>query len=485
MRDTLKRFTRMTVGYSLVTLLGPLFTILLTPLYTRVLTPADYGVVDVALTLGALISVFAIFGVDQALSAYFFDGPASFQRSLVTTGILLVGLIGASLGSVLALSATSVAEFLFKDPARRYIVYLLAIGLVSGPIYGVIVAGLRLQMGVRRVNILALSSLFSTIFTTVLFVLILQLKATGIVAANVVAGVWNCCFGLWIGLRTLRGRVQSHLMKPLMRTGASLLPGALGYLLLANVDRLLLTQYVSQTDIGLYSIANKLASMLWVLLGAAWIAWWPLALEMAHKPDAPYQYARMLEYFAAASMYLALGIGIFSPEILMVFTRDVYVPAAPYALVLMIATGPLALISGFFQIGPYVRKRTYLISIAYLLSAGLNILLNLWLNPLIGVWGAVWATVIAMLVLGMILYMMNQRLMPVSYRWSGVALMAVTYTVLVMLFLLTPAFTSWPIKVGALLLFPVVVFAARVVTPAQVRMVFQVVQRRVQHFLQR
>jgi len=45
LRQTLARVIRLTAGYSLVTLLGPVFTVVLTPLYTRLLVPADYGVV--------------------------------------------------------------------------------------------------------------------------------------------------------------------------------------------------------------------------------------------------------------------------------------------------------------------------------------------------------------------------------------------------------------------------------------------------------
>lgn len=102
MRATLTRLARMTASYSLVTLLGPLFTVVLTPLYTRVLSPADYGVVDVALTLSMLLNLLATLGLDQALSAHFFDGESAYQRNLVTTAVLCVGGTGLLFGASLA-----------------------------------------------------------------------------------------------------------------------------------------------------------------------------------------------------------------------------------------------------------------------------------------------------------------------------------------------------------------------------------------------
>ena len=181
MQTTLKRLAKLTAGYSLVTLVGPLFTILLTPLYTRVLTPADYGVVEVALTFSALLSVFALGGMDQALSAYFFDGDETFRRNLVTTTLACVCVAGLLLGLLMFAFAHTLAEIFFKTETRYLIFQLLAINMVSSPVYSVIAAALRLRMGVRRVNVLGLAQLFTNVACNIVFVLFLHLRATGIV----------------------------------------------------------------------------------------------------------------------------------------------------------------------------------------------------------------------------------------------------------------------------------------------------------------
>ena len=72
MRAILPRLVRLSAGYSLVTLAGPVLTILLTPLYTRVLSPADYGVVEAATTVSAFVNTLVLFAMDQALNAHFF-----------------------------------------------------------------------------------------------------------------------------------------------------------------------------------------------------------------------------------------------------------------------------------------------------------------------------------------------------------------------------------------------------------------------------
>ena len=378
----------------------------------------------------------------------------------------------------MAMTGVPLARLLFKDPGRIYIIILLSISTMAGSVYSVTSAALRLQMNVKRVNTLGLAFLLATVANNVLFVLILHLKATGIVAAITLTNSLAAGLALILARDTLWGKFSLQLLKPLARTGLSLLPGGISTLLLMSADRLLLTQFVSPGEIGLYSIANKLASMMYILSNAAWSAWWPMALEMASKSESPRQYARMFEYFVAGTMLLALAIGAFAPNILAIFTRSAYVPAAPYALVLLIYFGPIGSMFGFFQIGFYVHKRTHVISALYFTSAAVNIALNLLLNPIVGVWGAVWATVIAGTVLVALAYFSGQRMFPVPYRLLRFFALTAAYLVLVAAFLLIPAFSAVAFKASALLLFALVIPAVGVVSRGQLQLGLQLVRYR-------
>jgi len=473
MRQTLKRLAKMTAGYSLVTLIGPVFTILLTPLYTRVLSPADYGVLDVAGAFSSFAGILTVIGIDQALNALFFDGDETYQRNLVTTAILCVIACGSLVGVFYVMAGASLARWFFKDVGRAYIFYLYAIGSISGPIVAVVSAALRLRMSIKRVNAMAATSLFSTIAINMVMVLVLHFKATGIVAANVSASVITCVVGLALAYRPLRGRFSPELARPLVRTGLTLVPAVASGLALAVADRLLLVWYVDQSDMGLYSIANKLASMLLVLLGATWSAWQPMALEMANQPDAPRQYARVFEYIAAASMLLSLAVGLFAPEILIIFTRAAYVPAAPYALLLTAYYGPINFLASSLSIPLYARKRTQIISVITFVSAGVNILLNLLLDPWLGVWGAVLATVLAGGFSMTCAYIAGQRAMRVPYRLGLVCGLGGLYVLLIAAAVGIPALNPLAIRMLAWLLFALAILASGIVTRDQIRLALQ------------
>jgi O-antigen/teichoic acid export membrane protein len=478
MRQTLKRFAKLTAGYSPVTLLGPIFTIMLTPLYTRVLDPADYGAVDVSMTFFALIGAFVMLGVDQAINAHFYDGDAKHQADLITTAILFVLATGLVIGSVVSFTAIPIAQLLFKDPARNSIIYLLSINMVAGATYSIISVGLRLKMGVKYVNILGITYLLMTAASNILFVVILHFRATGIIATVTLTNVVSCAVGLLIARKTLGGHFTINILGPVLKTGLGLLPGGISIFLLMSADRLLLTQYVSQNDIGLYSIANKLGSMMYVLLNGAWSAWWPMALQMAEQRDAPRQYARMFNYFLSGTMVLSMGIGFFAPEILSIFTRTAYVPAAPFALALLIYFGPISAAISSFQIGFYLKKKTHWLSVLVFVSAAVNVALNLTLNPLIGVWGAVWATVIAGITLAVITYILTQRVFPIPYNLRHVSTLTITYGILIGIFLVLPGANTVLFKSLAILVLLVMIILTRLVTLGQIQHGFQFIRYR-------
>lgn len=473
MRETLKRLARFSAAYSLSALIGPLFTVLLTPLYTRVLEPADYGVVDVLMTLSALLVALASAGMDQALSAHFFDRPEAeggdgWRRNLSTTALIIVGGLALVAALLVAAFAEPLAQALFHDPARRVTVLLLAVNVASLPLYNLTIVALRLRMRVAQANLVSLVYLFGLIGAAIVLVLGLRLRATGIIAANAIASTLATAIGLAVGARGLRGQPSVSLGRALLAVGVGALPASIGLLVFNNIDRLLLTQFVSPTDLGLYSIANKLSSMSYVVMSPVLAAWWPMALEMVNRPDAPRQFARFFEYFLVAGCLLALGIGLGAPEILTWFTRDAYVPAAPYALALLAYNGPVGFAFAFLQVALVARKRTGLISLAFLISAASNIVLNLILMPRIGVWAAVIATVVAGIIHTGILYRFAQRVYPVRYRWLRILVLLGGFAAIVLAFVAQPL--PWPFwtRLLALALMVVLIFAVGVVTPAQV-----------------
>jgi O-antigen/teichoic acid export membrane protein len=361
----------------------------------------------------------------------------------------------------------------------------VAVNVAFLPVYNLTIHALRLRLQIARANAVSLTYLFTLIGAAVTMVLGLRMRATGIVAANALASVAARVVGIVLAAGPLRGRPSPALGRSLLGVGIGVLPGALGMLVFSNIDRLMLTQYVSPGDLGLYSIANKLTSMAYVVMSPVWIAWMPMALEMAGRPDAPRQFARIFEYFLAAGFMLALAIGLFSPEILQVFARDIYVPAAPYALALLAVNGTVGFAFGNLQIGMIARKKTGMLSLTYVFAAILNIGLNLVLMPIWGVWGAVWATLAAAVAQIGVVYRLAKSVYPVPYRWLRLLSLTIVFSALVGFFGMSALPWSLLLRVAALGLMGLAIVAAGVVTRSQLQKEAQVALDVARRYFQR
>jgi len=468
MRETLKRLIKLSAGYSLVTLIGPLFTLFLTPLYTRVLEPADYGVVDVALTLTGFLSTLAAFGMEGAVSAYFFNAEEQDRRSLVTTALIIVAFLSFVFSCGLFITAPYVSEIVFRQSEKALTLQIASIYIFSAPLYLLLSAILRLRMSVRRVNALGLTYLAALISLNLFFVLELRLQANGVVMANAAAMFIGSVVGIGLAFKPLRGRFSFSWAKTLARSGLMLLPASLGFLLLSNLDRLLLTQYVTQDQIGIYAIANKLASMHAVLFSAIWTAWWPMALQMAITEEGQGKIARMYELFISGSVLLSLALGLFSPEILRVYTREAYIPAAPYAAWLFFYMGPIGVTAAFFQTGLYAKRDIKHISIALILGVCGNIVFNLILDPLWGVWGATISTVLAGVIWAGYCIISGQQVMHLKIRWARV-LTLLTITLIWLLCNTYGLLADVKIKMVVILLYIPLFFALDFISQREVR----------------
>src|SRR5215207_5481075 len=99
LRSNFRQLFRTTLGYSMNTLVGPIFTLLLTPLYTRVLGVDNYGVIGVLTPLSMLIFLLGLLGLTTALPVLYYDPQwREQQRRVVASALWVAAIWSTALG---------------------------------------------------------------------------------------------------------------------------------------------------------------------------------------------------------------------------------------------------------------------------------------------------------------------------------------------------------------------------------------------------
>jgi len=165
-----------------------------------------------------------------------------------------------------------------------------------------------------------------------------------------------------------------------------LVPSGLGVLLTTYVDRYAIVSLLSLDDLGRYSVAFRLASVVGVAMAGVVSAVAPLMYQHHHEPTTPAQIARMFQWFLAAALPLVLFLGMFAPELVRLVAPAEYASVAP--VVLLLSATILVASCYNFAPGLWIAKRTGWIAVIGLTTGALNLALNFVLVPRFGLIGA-------------------------------------------------------------------------------------------------
>jgi len=446
MRQTLKRLTKMTAGYGLVQWAGPFISLILTPIITRILTPADYGVADFLLTTSSAIATVSTLALPMALSAHYNDSPEpAWKRRVVGSALTAALPLAMGVGLALAVFAKPLLQVLMGQ--STYAPLLQAIGLSFGFGAGasLFTTAAQADLRVRWGMLFSVNTIACTVIGNVLFIVVLRLGVTGMILTPILIGVSTCLLGIVL-TRSLVGRPSHDTVALLLRSGAILLPTVIASWMLQVVDRFFLVRYVSITELGYYSMANKIASLLGVAMAPVYGAWSPMALAMQRESGAQQQLTAMARYLVAAALAGSLALGLFSTEILIVLTRPAYLPAAPYVGLLTYIHVFSAINTTLFISG-MIDKRLKAISGAVVGGAIFNLALNFALIPRYGIWGASIATAIGYGTPIVLLYWRIRDRLPSNYPVRQIVLAMAAELAILGLGLLIPPI-KFPLRVG-------------------------------------
>ena len=222
---------------------------------------------------------------------------------------------------------------------------------------------------------------------------------------------------IWATRSLLGLRISRTVMRKLLRFGLPLVPGAIALWAFALADRIILGRLSTFHELGLYTVATAVASLITVLFGPFGQAWSPHALEAYERDEtqARFLYGRVLTVVLAGFGALGVAVTAFGPELLTVLAasefRKASVALAPLAL------GAVAYASVQVTALPFsLKHRTGTMAIVTGIAAAFNIALNLAFASRYGMLAAAWATMASCLALTLLYVLVGRPLWAISYE---------------------------------------------------------------------
>lgn len=411
----LKRVFQDTLLFSLANVGGRVLGMLLVPLYVQFINPDDYGKMDFLQVLITIVSLVVVAGMPAALYRFYHSYEESERPALANTGLLGILLFVLPVSALFWLLAPALTEhFLQFEHASRYLRLMVATMALSLPTE-YLTSLLILRGQTRQYVVVNLSYTAITLILNILFVAVFRWGIQGLLVSTLVALLPKAALLLWYVRGELSLRFERAILVRMLRYGSPLIMASISGWILSSSDRFFLKHYSDFEQIGLYSIAYKLAGGLNFILFAPIIsAWTRNAFEHQKSPELPEMFRRITRVFLSIGLLVIVSSSALMPEILRVLTNPKYY-GAYLAYPLLVASFVAFGLNRMFEIPLQLKNKSGLSGVLGSFAMLFNLAFNALLIPKLGILGASISTFASYALNNVLYYHFANKYNPMPY----------------------------------------------------------------------
>ena len=381
----------------------------LLPLYTSVLATEEYGIADLIVTYVSLLYPVVGMQFEQGLFRMVLDyrDDREDNRTLFST-VMICNLFQI------------IAFILLFVPIKtlinsKYAIFLLPLVIIQ------ILQGTFLQFarGIDRTDIYTIGSfIFAVLHVGVNAILvgIIRVGLTGMFYSMIIAGIGSSLYvfirlKIWIyfDIRLF----NKHYFCEVAKYSIPLIPNQLAWWVINVSDRTIIVYYLGVGANGIYSLANKFSSVYIIFYNYFNMSWTESVSLAINDADKNEYISRMINIFFNLIAALCIGIIACMPFVFPILVNQAYKASYYQIPILMIAVFFQAL-QGLYSAIYVALKKTKEIAKTSIISAFINLFVNLMLIRRFGLFAASASTLVAFFLMALYRYFDVKKYVPIK-----------------------------------------------------------------------
>jgi O-antigen/teichoic acid export membrane protein len=461
----LRRLGRHSAVYGLGGLVSRILATVLLPLYTHFLPPGAYGRVELVTAATAVLAIVLQMGISSAFFRFYFDAKEPPAKLVVVRTSFWFTMAMATLGMVIGLVFADQISHLLGLGHDPQLVRAGAVGLWAATNYQQLTALFRVEERSTQYAIASVANVLITVMAMVLFVAVFHWGAVGLVVGNFTGTLVVYLALVAYRVEQLGLEFDRALFRKMQSFGMPLVPSALALWTINFVDREFVSWYKGNAEVGVYSAAIKIASVITFVMIAFRTAWPAFAYSIEDDREAKRTYAYVLTYLLFICCWISLALGVLAPWIVKILApRDPAFWRADEAVGLLSFAASAYAGYTVLAIGIGRARRTQFNWIVSGIAAALNIALNFVLIPRFGMMGAAVSTAAAYVALFLGMTINSQQVYPVPYQWRRVVTLS---SVAVALTAAGYELRSLPVSIALCIAYPLLLLPLGFYLPAE------------------
>lgn len=415
----IKQLGKDSVIYGIGGALSKSVSFFLLPIYTRIFTPAEFGTIEMMMSLVGLLTALLVMGMDSAQSFFYFEqqNKGTQAQKNVITSILQWRVVW---GTVVMFIVGAIAPLLnhwFFDDQMTNLHFLFSF---SGAFFMTIMAqSAEIFRLLYRPWTYIFINLVNSVLTASIILLAVIYFDQGILGYFVgisIGSLFALFFGWYMAREYLNfKKLQYKNWIKFIKFGAPLLPASLSFYLMSSLDRWFINYHHGSIELGVYAVGAQISLIILLIIETFRKAWWPISMNAMHRDNGQDFFRLIARLYVGTVMVGIMFLAFFSGSIIDLMFPEEYHSAKNIMIILLWQS----FFYGFYMIasaGLIKEKKTVLMLYISIIALVVNIVLNAFLVPYYAGIGAAIATVISFFVLVFVSLIFSERLWKVGFQ---------------------------------------------------------------------
>ena len=376
---------------------------ILLPFYSNLISTSEFGNYALLMSVYAIISVLYQFGMYGSLNKFYIEEASKEKKKIIFSTLFnFIILIGVFFTIILCFSAKDITKVIFESTEYSSLMVLVFIALFIETMCFYILLLLKTkELSKQAVFYSGAGAILNLVFN-IIFVFILRLSVAGIILAQLLSASVLFFIMIKVISEDYVLKIDTLIIKSLLKFAYPLLFAGFLSAAVDVADRFILNYFLGTSEVGIYSLAYRIAMVMNVFVISFRTAWNPYSLNLFYSKDYKSTYGTTLSKLVAISCIILLTVSLFSKYLFEINISGFHLfnPLYKEGIIILplVLTGYIfSGISSFYSVYPNISNKSYHFLISDLIAFVSNIIVNIIFIPKYGIIGAAFATAIGFL----------------------------------------------------------------------------------------
>ncbi|WP_161784709.1 lipopolysaccharide biosynthesis protein [Halalkalibacter okhensis] len=380
-----------------IAMFGPqLINFLLLPLFTSYFSTAEYGQWDLIVVTVSLLLPFISFEILTSVYRWLLEEKDFNKRKeIISTGFFY------TIRNLTLFCFLAIFVMIYFNIEYQFLIIMMIIFNILNNFIQKCARGLGLN---KQFAILGITQTIVTLVTQMLCVFVFQIRIETFFIGAIVGNASSFllgCYMLKFHQYLAINYFSKQLSESLLKYSIPIIPGAVSFWVMNSSDRFIISAFLGLSANGIYSVANKLPVLINMVKSIFQLAWQDSAILSYKDQDRDQYYSEIFKRYFRFLMPSCTILITLTPFLMKLIVADHFYIAWKYTAILFLGAVFLAL-SDFWGAAYHGSKNTKVILKTTLIGAMVNIIVNLLLIQLIGLYAAAISTVVGFFVMWLI-----------------------------------------------------------------------------------